>query len=140
MLTEAGRPLLSHAQDVLTATDRLKRHAAMLAGRQEARLTLVLSDAYQQGQYETCLSELDQRYSDLEFECLIAELADILDLVNQGRAHLGLLTAQPSYDPEIAHARLSHGADFGLFVRRDHPLAGRDSVAAQELAQWPCCV
>lgn len=136
LLTEAGRTLLNHAQDVLTATDRLKRHAALLAGGQEARLTLVLSDAYQQGQYEARLSELDQRYPDLEFECLIAERADVLDLVNQGRAHLGLLAAQPGYDPGIAHARLSHGADFGLFVRQDHPLAGRDSVDAQELARW----
>ncbi|MBE7376654.1 LysR family transcriptional regulator [Pseudomonas lopnurensis] len=134
--TEAGQVLLGHAQDVLAAGERLKRHAALLARGQEARLTLALSDAYQQSQYEARLCELDQRYPDLEFECLIAERADVLDLVNQGRAHLGLLAAQPRYAAEIASARLPHAAEFGLFVRSDHPLASRDSVDAQALAQW----
>ncbi len=134
--TEAGRMLLSHAHEVLAAAERLQRHAAMLAGGQETRLTLALSDAYQQSQYEARLCELDQRYPDLEFECLIAEQADVLDLVNQGRVHLGLLAAQPRYEPEIAYARLPHGTEFGLFVRCDHPLAGRRTVDAQALAQW----
>lgn len=136
MLTEAGQRLLGHAQAVLAAGERLKCHAAMLAGGQEARLTLALSDAYQQGQYEERLCELDQRYPDLEFECLIAERGDVIDLVSQGRAHLGLLAAQTSYRPEIAHARLPHGAEFGLFVRCDHPLAGEALIDAGSLAAY----
>lgn len=135
-LTEAGASLLSHAEAVLAANDRLARHAACLAQGQEARLTLALSDAYQPRQYEARLLELDQRYPDLEFECLIAEHADVLDLIRQGRAQLGLLAAQPSYPPDIAHARVVSNAEFGLFVAHDHPLASLAQVGSADLAQW----
>lgn len=135
-LTAAGSGLLAHAEAMLAAADRLARHAARLAQGQEARLTLALSDAYQPRQYEARLLELDQRFPDLEFECLIAEHADVLDLVSQGRAQLGLLAAQPGYPPDIAHARVAHSAEFGLFVARSHPLAGLPRITAGDLAQW----
>ena len=135
-LTEAGASLLAHAEAMLAAGDRLTRHAARLAQGQEARLTLALSDAYQPRQYEARLLELDQRFPDLEFECLIAERADVLDLVSQGRAQLGLLAAQPTYPPDIAHAGVARSAEFGLFVARDHPLAHLPRIGNEELARW----
>ena len=135
-LTEAGASLLAHAEAVLAAGDRLALHAARLAPRQEARLTLVLSDAYQPRQYEARLLELDRRFPDLEFECLIAEHADVLDLIGQGRAQLGLLAAQPAYPPDIAHAGVAVSAEFGLFVAVDHPLATLARVGPADLAQW----
>jgi len=135
-LTAAGASLLAHAEAVLAAGDHLARHAARLAQGQEARLTLALSDAYQNRQYEARLQELDQRFPELEFECLIAEHADVLDLVSQGRAQLGLLAAQPSYPPDIAHASVASSAEFGLFVARGHPLAELPRVTTADLAHW----
>lgn len=135
-LTEAGASLLAHAEEVLCASDRLARHAARLAEGQEAKLTLALSDAYQPKQYQARLVELDRRFPDLEFECLIAEQADVLDLVNQGRAHLGLLAAQPCYPSDIAHAGVPGNAEFGLYVALGHPLAKQQSVTSDDLANW----
>ncbi|MGP9823974.1 LysR family transcriptional regulator [Ectopseudomonas khazarica] len=135
-LTEAGASLLAHADEVLAAADRLARHAAGLASGQEARLTLALSDAYQPKQYEARLQELDERFPDLQFESLIAEQADVLDLVNQGRAQIGLLAAQDRYPPHIAHARLEMSSEFGLFVAREHPLAERSHVRPEDLSHW----
>ena len=135
-LTEAGCSLLSRVQDVLNASDRLLRQAGQLASGLEPKITLVLSDAYQSGQYEARLLELDQRYPDLEFECVIAEHNDVLDLVGQGRANLGLLAAQSSYPPELAHARLADCADFGLFAAVDHPLSQLPRVTPEDLANW----
>lgn len=135
-LTAAGTSLLAHAEAVLAAGDHLARHAARLAQGQEARLTLALSDAYQTRQYEARLLELDQRFPDLEFECLIAEHADVLDLVSQGRAQLGLLAAQSAYPPDIAHASVASNAEFGLFVAPGHPLAELPRVTSADLAQW----
>ncbi|TBU98393.1 LysR family transcriptional regulator [Stutzerimonas kirkiae] len=133
-LTEAGRSLLPHAEEVLTAGDRLSRHAAQLSSGLETRLSLVLSDAYQP--YEARLRELDERYPELEFECMIGEHSDVLDLVSQGRAQLGLLAAQGGYPPDIAHASLAVSAEFGLFVACDHPLAGYPQVTQQDLKGW----
>ena len=135
-LTEAGSSLLSRVQDVLAASDRLLRQAGQLAAGLEPKLTLILSDAYQASQYQARLVELDQRYPDLEFECFFAEHADVLDLVGQGRGHLGLLAAQANYPPELAHASLADCADFGLFVAKGHPLAQLPRVTTEDLLPW----
>ncbi|SDH77253.1 DNA-binding transcriptional regulator, LysR family [Pseudomonas flavescens] len=135
-LTEAGCSLLSRVQDVLAASDRLLRQAGQLAAGLEPKLTLVLSDAYQASQYQARLVELDQHYPDLEFECFFAEHADVLDLVGQGRANLGLLAAQASYPPELAHASLADCAHFGLFVAKGHPLSRLPRVTPEDLAHW----
>ncbi|MBA4246253.1 MAG: LysR family transcriptional regulator [Pseudomonas sp.] len=135
-LTEAGASLLAHAEEVLCASDRLARHAAALARGQEPRLTLALSDAYQPKQYEARLQELDQRFPDLQFESLIAEQADVLDLVSQGRAQLGLIAAQPAYPPHIAHARLHMSSEFGLFAAKGHPLSELAQVRPEDLSHW----
>lgn len=135
-LTPAGQHLLARAEAILVATDRLQQSAAQLASGLESKITLVLSDAYQPAQYEARLEELDQRYPDLEFECLIAEQADVLDLVRQGRADLGMLAARASYPPELGHGRCAAGGEFALFAASNHPLSQLNSVGLPDLAHW----
>ncbi|MBF3098427.1 LysR family transcriptional regulator, partial [Pseudomonas aeruginosa] len=57
-LTEAGRTLLGRVEEVLGASDRLRRVAALLAGGSEPRVTLALSDTYHSARYEARLAEL----------------------------------------------------------------------------------
>lgn len=101
VLTDAGRAMLERVEDVLCAQDLLRRTAGRLAAGVEPRLTLVLSDANQFVEFETRMTELDQRFPDLEFECMFAEHGDAISLIQSGRATLGLLSAQASYLPEI---------------------------------------
>jgi Transcriptional regulator len=88
-LTEAGHALLGRVEEVLMANDRLGQLAHQLVGGLESRVTLAMSDTYQSAEFEARLAEIDARYPDLEFEWLIAEDSDVLDLVVQGRASLG---------------------------------------------------
>ncbi len=108
-LTEAGRTLLGRVEEVLGASDRLRRVAALLAGGSEPRVTLALSDTYHSARYEARLAELDERYPELEFECLIAEDQDVIAQVSRGRATLGLLAAQPHYPPGETGAAINDG-------------------------------
>jgi len=135
LLTAAGEQLLNQARAVLSAHDRLANRATQLAAGVEPRLTLVISDTYQPTRYEALLAELDQRYPDLEFECLIAEDADVLNLV-QGRADLGLLAGQPPYPADIEAATLDGLVTFGLYVAADHPLAALPRVTTVDLAPY----
>ncbi|EPM81689.1 LysR family transcriptional regulator, partial [Pseudomonas syringae pv. actinidiae ICMP 18886] len=102
----------------------------------EPRLTLVLSDANQFADFERLMTELDQRFPELEMECVFAEHGDAISLVQSGRASLGLLSAQASYPPEIGHATIDESADFGLFVSHKHPLAAPERVDYQQLARY----
>ncbi|PBQ16378.1 LysR family transcriptional regulator [Pseudomonas congelans] len=136
VLTEAGRVMLGRVDDLLCASDRLRRAAARLAAGGEPRLTLVLSDANQFADFERLMTELDQRFPELEMECVFAEHGDAISLVQSGRASLGLLSAQASYPPEIGHATIDESADFGLFVSHKHPLAALERVDYQQLARY----
>ncbi|MDP5007726.1 MAG: LysR family transcriptional regulator, partial [Glaciimonas sp.] len=61
-LTEHGKAMLVHAQQVLDASDRLSRSAHKLADGLESRITLVLSDTYQSPRFEAIFTEFEQRY------------------------------------------------------------------------------
>ncbi|RMR03795.1 Regulatory protein, LysR:LysR, substrate-binding [Pseudomonas savastanoi pv. glycinea] len=135
-LTEAGRAMLGRIEDVLAASDKLRRAAGRLADGMEPRLTLVLSDANQFADFEIRMAELDQRFPELELECVFAEHGDAISLIQSGRASLGLLSAQASYPPEVGYATIAERADFGLFVAHKHPLAHQAQVDYQHLAQY----
>ncbi|RQV73215.1 LysR family transcriptional regulator [Burkholderia anthina] len=122
-LTEAGRALLPQVQRALEASAAIDRTAARLARGEEARLTLVVSDTYQSKRYEETLMALERRFPALELECQIAEHDDVLDLIQQGRAQLGLMAARAAYPADIGAATVAEESEIGLFVGRTHALA-----------------
>lgn len=134
-LTEAGKALESRIDDVLASSDKLRRAAGRLVEGMEPRLTLVLSDANQFAEFEARMTELDQRFPDIELECVFAEHGDAISLIQSGRATLGLLSAQAGYPPEVGHATILERADFGLFVAHCHPLASEERVNYRQLAE-----
>ncbi|WP_019937871.1 LysR family transcriptional regulator [Bordetella sp. FB-8] len=133
-LTEAGRKVLGYVQEILAAGERLDALSIRLAGNIEPRLTIVLSDAYQFNPDTAMLRDFEQRYPDIEFECMASEAGDVLDLLQSGRAHLGIVVSQPAYPPDIGVARLPKQAQMGLYVARDHPLARQKSITRAHLA------
>jgi DNA-binding transcriptional LysR family regulator len=132
-LTEQGKAMLIHAQHVLDASDRLTRSAHSLADGLEPALTLVLSDTYQSNRFEAVLTEFEQRYPELELECMIAEHTDVIALVQQGRAQLGLVGAQPDYPPDIGFEALAEPSELGLYVGKRHRLATATHVTMEML-------
>ena len=122
-LTDAGRALLPQVQRALEAGAAIDRTAARLARGEEARLTLVVSDTYQSKRYEETLAALERRFPALEFECQIAEHDAVLDLIQQGRAQLGLMAARAAYPADIGAATIAEESEIGLFVGRMHALA-----------------
>ena len=89
-LTPAGHVLLQRAEQVLEASSRLELAASQLSQGLEPKLSIAMSDTYQSDRFETALSAFEQRYPDLELECLIAECEDLIALVQSGRAHVAL--------------------------------------------------
>ncbi|MDD0976788.1 LysR family transcriptional regulator [Pseudomonas fontis] len=134
VLTEAGRKVLGHVQEILAASERLDALSIRLADKVEPRLTLVLSDMYQLSPNNQVMRDFEQRYQDIELECMIAEAGDVLNLLQSGRAHLGLLAAQASYPADVAATRLPQSAQMGIFVAQGHPLAQLDAPSQSHLS------
>jgi DNA-binding transcriptional LysR family regulator len=134
VLTAAGHKVLGHVQEILTASERLDALSIRLAGNIEPRLTIVFSDTYQPTHHDRLMQHFEQRYQDIELECMIAEDGDVLDLLQSGRAHLGMVEVQASYPPDIGFARLPEQTEMGLFVTHSHPLAQTPAPTPEQLA------
>jgi DNA-binding transcriptional LysR family regulator len=135
-LTDHGRVMLGKVQEILAASDRLDLSASQLGGGLEAKLSVVWSDTYQSDGFESTLTAFEQRFPDLEFECLIAEHGDLVALVQSGRANIGVVGAQTLYPPDIGSATIAEQSEITLFVAADHALAGMQDVTPEVLAQY----
>jgi len=134
VLTEDGRKVLGHAQEILAAADRLEQLSIRLADEVEPRLSLVFSDIYQLNPDQHLLRRFEQRFPDIELEWLDAEGSDVLDVVQRGRAHLGLMPHQPAYPSELAVRALPLRAEMAVFVATGHPLAALHAPEESHLA------
>ena len=105
-LTPQGEQVLSYVKAILAASDRLDELAISLSGNTEARLTFVLSDTLHPDVLEDLLAQFDRRFPHTEFECLIGEDDDVIDLLQKERAQVGLIEARDSYPTEIGSIRL----------------------------------
>jgi len=134
VLTEDGRKVLGHAQEILAAADRLEQLSIRLADEVEPRLSLVFSDIYQLNPDQHLLRRFEQRFPDIELEWLDAEGSDVLDVVQRGRAHLALIPHQPAYPSELAVRALPLRAEMAVFVAAGHPLAALQAPEESDLA------
>ncbi|WP_215786402.1 LysR family transcriptional regulator [Pantoea dispersa] len=135
VLTAKGQRALAQVQQILAASQRLDELAVRLSQGVEPRLSLAISDFWQADHHENLLTRFEARYPDIEFECMIAEDEDVLDLLQAGRVHLGVVRAQPRLPPDLAVARLQVEAQMAIFLHQDHPLAARSQVSEAQLGE-----
>ncbi|MDF7650286.1 LysR family transcriptional regulator [Pantoea sp. Acro-805] len=135
VLTEQGQRALAQVQQILAASQRLDELAVRLSQGVEPRLSLAISDFWQADHHENLLNRFEARYPDIEFECMIAEDADALDLLQAGRVHLGVVRAQPQLPPDLAVARLQVGAQMAIYLHQDHALSQLAQVSEGQLGE-----
>ena len=134
-LTPAGHVMLQRAEAILAANSRLEMTARQLSQGVEPKLTVAISDTYQSYRFEAALVGFEQRYPDLELECLIAECDDLIELVQRGRAHLAFAEMQENYPPDLVTSTVAERTEIALFVNRDHALARLDHIDQHILEQ-----
>lgn len=133
VLTENGQRTLAQVQAILAASAKLDDLAIRLAGEVEPHLRLAISDFWQADHHERLLQRLASRYPEIEFECMIAEDDDVIDLLQSGRAHVGVIRVQPRYPADISVQRLQVEAQMAIYLHRDHPLAQQPLVSEADL-------
>lgn len=134
-LTQQGRRALPQVQQILAANERLSTLAVQLSEGVEPRLSFAVSDFWQTDHHEHLLKQFDARYPDIELECMMAEDEDVLDLLQTGRVHLGVVRAQPRLPDDIAMARLQVEAQMAIYLHRDYPLAQQAIIRENQLEE-----
>lgn len=135
-LTEQGKRILGYVQAILSASERLDEAAISLSGATEARLTFVLSDTLHPDVLEDLMVQFDRLFPHTEFECLIGEDEDVIDLLQKGRAQVGLLEAREDYPTDMGVTRLPMQTLMGLYVAVSHPLAAQEKLQWEQLRTW----
>lgn len=133
VLTEEGRRALAQVQEILAASERLDELAVRLAGEVEPYLGMAISDCWQADHHESLLKRFAARYPAIEFDCMIAEDADVIDLLQTGRAQVGVVRVQPRLPADIASSRLQVQAQMAIYIHQDHALARQSSVSRSQL-------
>ncbi len=133
VLTEAGRRALAQVQEILAASARLDQLAVRLAGEVEPHLSMAISDFWQADHHESLLYRFAERYPDIEFDCMIAEDADAIDLLQSGRADIAVVRVQPRLPLDIASSRLQVQAQMAIYIHHQHPLAQQDRLQWHQL-------
>jgi len=132
-LNEAGRQVLSHVEAILDASAQLDALAVRLAENVEALVSVVMSDSYSVTFQGAVMARFAQHYPHTELRCGPSEDADVIELIQQGLAHIGILATQPSYPADVAVARLPEQAEFAVYVASGHSLAALPQVQTQHL-------
>jgi len=135
VLTENGQRALAQVKEILAASAQLDELAIRLAGEVEPCLRLAISDFWQADYHESLLQRFSTRYPDIEFECMIAEDADVIDLLQSNRAHIGVVRVQEYYPSDITVQRLQIEAQMAIYLHQDHPLAQQPRVTETDLKQ-----
>ncbi|HAZ55364.1 MAG TPA: LysR family transcriptional regulator [Franconibacter helveticus] len=136
VLTEQGHQVFGYVQAILAASERLDALAVSLSGETEPRLSFVLSDTLDPKVLENLLARFDEAFPHTEFECLIGEDEDVIDLIQKGRAQIGLTEARSSYPVDIGFSRLPRQTRMGIYAACGHPLAQRQQLTFDELHAW----
>lgn len=133
VLTENGQRVLTEVKAILNAAARLDELAIRLAGGVEPCLRLAISDFWQADHHEQLLKRFASRYPDIEFQCMIAEDGDVIELLQSGRADIGVIRVQDRYPANICLQRLQVEAEMAIYLHRDHPLAQQSVVTEEDL-------
>lgn len=70
------------------------------------------------------------------FECLIGENDDVIDLLQKGRAQVGLIEAREDYPTDIDATRLLIQNWMGVYVAATYPLASQTNLQWEQLHTW----
>lgn len=132
-LTFAGKKVLSLVEDILSADERLQALRVELSPDIEPRLSCAFSDIYQPPHADDLLKTLDGQFPHIEFEFLIAENDDVINMLQNQQAHIGMMASRIEYPADITFSRLPIKGELGLYVLKSHPLAKQKNIAYQHL-------
>ncbi|MPY21035.1 LysR family transcriptional regulator [Shewanella sp. YLB-07] len=125
-LTAAGEALLPQANAVIAQHRRLNQQVEALSEGQPQKLTLALDEGVPYSQLTHYLIEFTEYFPHIQLEFLNASSQDIIQLVSEKRADLGLVFSEFIYPENIDFESIGT-IEFELLISPNHPLASSKS-------------
>jgi LysR family cyn operon transcriptional activator len=130
-LTEAGKRLLVHAQDMLRALEEGKQEIADLRGLLSGSVTLGVNNIFVPKLISKCVAEYSAAYPGVDVIVKMANLEELEKSILAGTMDLALAWLPAESDEIEAEALFSD--EIVLVVSPGHPLAHRKQVQLRDL-------
>ena len=135
-LTDDGLYFRQRAEEIVELADRLERQFVEKSEPISGVINIGATEAIGSRMLAKLIQHFSKKYPLVQFY-LYNEMADtIKDRLDKGLADIGLLL-EPVDILKYDYVRLTQKETWGILVRNDHPLAMRDEVSAQEMADYP---
>lgn len=121
-LTLQGQRLLPYARASLIQHQRLLSCAQQLEHAEFQDITLAVDEGIPMTQLSAALTAVCQQFPTLRFECLSASSIDIIQLIKQQRATMGIMFSEVSLDDNLDFEGLG-SVEFDVYVASHHALA-----------------
>lgn len=135
-LTDDGLYFRQRAEEIIELADRLERQFVEKSETISGVINIGATEAIGSRMLAKLIQKFSKKYPLVQFY-LYNEMADtIKDRLDKGLADIGLLL-EPVDILKYEYVRLTQKETWGILVRNDHPLAAREAVSAQEMADYP---
>ncbi|MET3819615.1 DNA-binding transcriptional LysR family regulator [Burkholderia sp. PvR073] len=134
-LSEAGERLLGFAQRSLLEAEHVMKEIGGLEALHGSLLKIACSEGFAIDFLPGALAGFKARHPGVDFSVWVVSPAEATRRVRDGDADIGLtFSLAPEHGVRVEH---TERAPVFALVRRDHPLAARDSVSLADVARHP---
>lgn len=135
-LTDDGLYFRQRAEEIIELAERLERQFVEKSENISGVINIGATEAIGSRILAKLIRNFSKKYPLVQFN-LFNEMADtIKDRLDKGLEDIGLLL-EPVDVLKYDYVRLTQKETWGILVRNDHPLAARNAVSAQEMADYP---
>lgn len=135
-LTDDGIFFRQRAQEIVELADRLEKSFAERQNDISGMVVIGASETVGSQTLAKLIKEFSAKYPAVQFTLYNETVDNIKDRLDKGLVDVGLLL-EPVDVAKYDYVRLSQQDTWGLLVRDDHPLVGKESLTAEDVAPYP---
>lgn len=135
-LTDDGMLFRQRAQEIVELANKAEREFIEKTDTISGVISLGATEAVGARLLARLIHQFMEKYPQVQVD-FYSEMADqIRDKIDKGLIDIGLLL-EPVDTSKYEFMRLSSKETWGILVRRDHPLAGKEQVYVQDILEYP---
>ena len=135
-LTDDGVFFKQRAEEIVELADRLGQAFIERSADVSGVISLGATEGIGSRLFAKLIKKFSEKYPLVQFNLYNEMADDIKDRMDKGLIDVGLLL-EPIDTSKYDFIRLSQKETWGVLMRDDHPLAGRESIAPDEIVEYP---
>ena len=135
-LTEDGAYLRNRAQEILSLIEKTESSFRESEQIITGDVHIGCGELHSLYPIMRMIKELQEEYPDIRFHFFSGNADSITEKLDKGLLDIGFLL-EPEINPRYEYVKLPFHERFGVLMRKDSPLAGREFISHEELSALP---